>query len=112
MMGATTSSGIVGQLKNNTDSRLSTKSSKQIIISCMIGNALEWYDFVIYGFFATIIGNTFFPNYDPIAQALAIWGIFWFGFIVRPLGALFFGYLGDKVGRKFAITLSIYVMAI
>jgi len=87
-------------------------SNKQIIISCMIGNALEWYDFVIYGFFAPIIGNTFFPNYQPIAQALAIWGIFWSGFIVRPLGGLFFGYLGDKIGRKFAITLSIYVMAI
>lgn len=87
-------------------------SNKQIIISCMIGNALEWYDFVIYGFFAPIIGNIFFPHYEPIAQALAIWGIFWFGFLVRPLGGLVFGYLGDKVGRKFAITLSIYVMAI
>lgn len=63
-------------------------------------------------FLPLIIGNIFFPHYELIAQALAVWGVFWFGFIVRPLGELVFGYLGDKIGRKFAITLSIYVMAI
>lgn len=110
-MGATTSSDIVGQLKNNTDSRLSIKSSKQVLISCMIGNALEWYDFVIYGYFAVILGSLFFPSADPLTQILASWGVFWSGFLARPLGSLVFGHIGDKVSRKFALTLSIYVMA-
>lgn len=78
----------------------------------MIGNALEWYDFVIYGFFAPIIGSLFFPNFEPFAQLLAVWGIFWAGFIVRPLGALFFGYLGDKFSRKYALMLSIFFMVL
>jgi len=88
------------------------KTSKQVLISCMIGNALEWYDFVIYGYFAVILGALFFPSADPLTQILASWGVFWSGFLARPLGSMVFGHIGDKVSRKFALTLSIYVMAI
>ncbi len=87
-------------------------SARRILTSCMIGNALEWYDFVIYGYFTVILGALFFPNANPLTQILASWGIFWTGFLARPLGSVFFGHIGDKVGRKFALTLSIYVMAI
>ncbi len=89
-----------------------TDSSKQLLISCMIGNALEWYDFVIYGYFAAILGSLFFPKADPVVQLLASWGVFWTGFLARPLGSIVFGHIGDKVSRKAALTLSIYVMAI
>lgn len=78
----------------------------------MIGNALEWYDFVIYGFFTPILGKHFFPHFDVIAQHLAVWGIFWSGFFIRPLGGLFFGYLGDKYSRKQALVYSIFIMVI
>ncbi|MCX7338007.1 MAG: MFS transporter [Alphaproteobacteria bacterium] len=88
------------------------QSMKKVIISCMIGNALEWYDFVIYGYFSVIIGKLFFPSADPIAQLVATLGVFWVGFIARPLGAILFGHIGDKVSRKAALTISIYVMAI
>lgn len=86
--------------------------SKQLLLSCMIGNALEWYDFVIYGYFSVILGALFFPNADPLVQNLASWGVFWSGFLARPLGSIVFGHIGDKVSRKFALTLSIYAMAI
>lgn len=91
---------------------LPVTSSKNLLISCMIGNAVEWYDFVIYGYFAAIFGSLFFPNADPVIQILASWGVFWSGFIARPLGSIVFGHIGDKVGRKSALTLSIYAMAI
>jgi MFS transporter, MHS family, proline/betaine transporter len=97
---------------NSLQSKVSQKPKKQIILSCMIGNALEWYDFVIYGYFAATLGALFFPNAQPMTQFLASWGIFWTGFLARPLGSVFFGHIGDKFSRKFALTLSIYVMAI
>ncbi len=86
---------------------------KKVIISCMIGNALEWYDFALYGYFAGIIAKAIFPPaQDPISLLLKSYGIFFLGFIMRPLGALLFGYIGDHQGRKKALMLSIYCMAI
>lgn len=109
-MGTPTFSNMVGQLENFGDAK--SKTSSQLLISCMIGNALEWYDFVIYGYFAVVLGGLFFPSADPFTQILASWGVFWSGFLARPLGSMVFGHIGDKVSRKFALTLSIYVMAI
>lgn len=90
----------------------SHNSARSIILSCMIGNALEWYDFVIYGYFAVIFGILFFPNADPITQILSSWAVFWSGFIARPLGSIILGHIGDKTSRKHALTMSIYIMAI
>lgn len=87
-------------------------TSKQVLISSMIGNALEWYDFVIYGYFAATFGSLFFPPSNPVTQILASWVVFWLGFIARPLGSVVFGHIGDKISRKYALTLSIYLMAI
>ena len=89
-----------------------TKDSRRLLVSCMLGNALEWYDFVIYGYFAAIFGTLFFPNADPMNQMLASWVVFWAGFLARPLGSIVFGHIGDKFSRKSALTLSIYVMAV
>jgi MHS family proline/betaine transporter-like MFS transporter len=83
-----------------------------VVMSCMIGNALEWYDFAIYGFFAEIIGRQFFPASSPAAQLLMSLGIFAIGFLARPVGAIIFGQMGDKVSRKDALLYSIYLMAI
>jgi MHS family proline/betaine transporter-like MFS transporter len=83
-----------------------------VVVSCMVGNALEWYDFAIYGFFAEIIGRQFFPSSSPVAQLLMSLGIFAIGFLARPAGAIIFGQMGDKVGRKDALMYSIYLMAI
>ena len=79
----------------------------------MIGNALEWYDFVLYGYFTGIIAKAILPPaQDPLSLLLKGYAIFFLGFIMRPLGALLFGYIGDHHGRKKALMLSIYCMAI
>lgn len=85
---------------------------RRVILSCMIGNALEWYDFALYGYFATIIGQLFFPSVSVFASLMATFGVFAAGFIMRPLGGIIFGHIGDKVGRKNALLWSIYLMAL
>lgn len=85
---------------------------RKILISSMIGNALEWYDFVLYVQFSTIIGKLFFPSDDPFTSLLATFGIFAVGFVMRPIGGVLFGFLGDKFGRKSALVFSILMMAI
>lgn len=73
---------------------------------------MEWYDFAVYGYFATIIGQLFFPATDPSVSLIASFGAFAAGFLVRPLGGLIFGRIGDKFGRQNAMTLSVLAMAI
>ncbi|MDR3156147.1 MAG: MFS transporter [Holosporaceae bacterium] len=85
---------------------------KKVILSCIAGSALEWYDFAIYGFFATTIGKLFFPSGDAFQQIIASYGAFASGLIARPMGAVLFGYIGDRYGRKKALVISIYLMAI
>lgn len=86
--------------------------TRKVLLSCIIGTSLEWYDFVIYGYFAAIFGSLFFPQADPITQMLASWGIFWSGFLARPLGSVVFGHIGDKFSRKHALVISLIMMAI
>lgn len=83
----------------------------KILILSVLGNALELYNFTLYAIFATKIANVFFPLEDSIVSILASFGIFATGFITRPLGAIIFGYLGDKYGRKYALSISILLMA-
>ena len=73
---------------------------------------MEWYDFAVYGYFATVIGRNFFPAEDASASLIAAFGVFAAGFLMRPLGSLVFGHIGDKLGRKLALTVSVMVMAV
>jgi len=91
---------------------MSKPHSRKAIAVGAIGNILEWYDFAIYGYFATSIGRTFFPKADPVAQVLMAFGIFAIGFLMRPLGGIVIGYIGDRVSRQAALTVSIVAMAI
>lgn len=85
---------------------------RRVVIAGMIGNGLEWYDFALYGIFAPILGKLFFPTQDTGAQLIASYGVFAAGFLMRPLGGIFFGYLGDRFGRKFALIFSLLAMAV
>ncbi len=73
---------------------------------------MEWYDFAVYGFFAVTIGRLFFPSDQPAISLIAAFGAFAAGFLVRPLGGLVFGRIGDLVGRQRAMLLSVMAMAI
>ena len=91
--------------------RMKTTKGKAIAAG-MIGNVLEWYDFAIYGYFAASIGRHFFPREDPVAQLLAAFGVFALGYLVRPIGGALIGHIGDRYGRRNALTVSIAAMAI
>lgn len=88
------------------------KAERRIVIAGLAGNVMEWYDFGTYGFFAATIGALFFPAHDPMVSLLASFAVFAIGFLGRPLGALVFGHIGDRRGRKRALMASVIMMAI
>ncbi|QGA55406.1 MFS transporter [Sulfolobus sp. E5-1-F] len=77
------------------------------IVASSFGMALEWYDFFIYTFVATVVSKLFFPSSNPITSLLAFYLTFFIGFLGRPLGGLVFGYIGDKLGRKSSLVFTI-----
>jgi MHS family proline/betaine transporter-like MFS transporter len=85
---------------------------RRVVAAGMIGNILEWYDFSVYGYFAQAIGREFFPTADPLSSVLAAFGAFAVGFLMRPFGAMLFGHIGDRLGRKRALELSVLCMAV
>ena len=87
-----------------------TSDKAKIIAAGAASNALEFYDFTLYGFSAALIGKLFFPTEDAVVSVIATWGTFAAGFFMRAFGAIVFGYIGDKFGRKLALTLSIFLM--
>ena len=82
------------------------------MVSAMIGNALEYYDVMLYGFFALTIAPLYFPSNSPLTSHIAAMGAFAAGFLVRPLGGLIFGHIGDTYGRKKALVLSVLLATI
>ncbi len=84
----------------------------RLIAACTIGNALEFYDFVIYSFFAGVIGALFFPSQDPTVQLLLSLATYGVGFFLRPLGGLVLGSFADRKGRKAATVLTLFLMAL
>jgi MFS family permease len=84
------------------------KDFRRVIVAASVGNVIEWYDFYIFGSLASILAAKFFEKSHPVAALLSTIALFTAGFLIRPLGAFLFGWLGDRVGRKytFLITLS------
>lgn len=85
---------------------------RRAVAAASIGNALEWYDFSIYAFFAIYFAGNFFNQTDPGVQLIEAFLAFGLGYVIRPLGALVLGTYGDRAGRKAALTLTISVMAL
>ncbi|MEN9953185.1 MAG: hypothetical protein RLZZ520_1453 [Bacteroidota bacterium] len=83
---------------------------RKVIFASSVGTLIEWYDFYIFGSLAPIIAAQFFPKGNPTAALLSTLATFAAGFIVRPFGALVFGRLGDKVGRKYTFLLTLVLM--
>lgn len=89
-----------------------SRSLVKTITVSMIGNLFEWFDFALFGYFAPIIGKLFFPSDDPITELISAFGVFAAGFLVRPIGGVIFGHIGDRLGRKKALVLTITLMAV
>ena len=81
---------------------------RRVIVAASVGNVIEWYDFYIFGSLATVLSVKFFEKSHPVAALLSTIALFTAGFLIRPLGAFLFGWMGDRIGRKytFLITLS------
>src|SRR5437868_11959792 len=77
------------------------KRDRLVIFASTLGTVFEWYDFFIYGTLATVIGQQFFPSSNPTAALLLVLATFGAGFDVRPLGAILFGIMRDRLGRKY-----------
>ncbi|MFV8345984.1 MFS transporter [Flavobacterium sp. ZB4P13] len=92
---------------------MSTKSTKgiwKVISASSMGTMIEWYDFYIFGSLAVVISTKFFPSDNPTAAFLSTLATFAAGFVVRPFGALFFGRLGDLIGRKYTFMVTLLLM--
>lgn len=85
---------------------------KKIVVASTLGNALEFYDFTLYGVFVTKLTPLYFPNENTTLALIAFYSTFAIGFLARPFGGSLFGYIGDKYGRKNALSLSILLMGI
>ncbi len=87
----------------------SSMESWRAVSAAVAGNILEWYDFAIYGYVATIIARNFFPSGDEVGALLATFATFGIGFVARPLGGIIIGRMGDTKGRKSALALTIFL---
>jgi MHS family proline/betaine transporter-like MFS transporter len=94
----------------STHGQVTRQSPLRTALAGLIGNVLEWFDFAVYGYFASDIGRQFFPQSDPAAQQMSAFGVFALGFLARPLGSLVLGMVGDRIGRRALLTLSIALM--
>lgn len=84
---------------------------RRAIVAAVAGNFVEWYDFSVYAYFAVVVAPLFFPSTDPTASLLATLGVFGIAFVFRPIGALVFGQLGDRIGRRATMAIVVLLMS-
>ncbi|WP_260850787.1 MFS transporter [Rhodococcus sp. WB9] len=93
--------------------RGSPKSAKKVGVAVIIGTSLEWFDFYLYASMAALVfGKVFFPSANSSASTLAAFSTFAVGFLARPFGGILFGVLGDRIGRKAVLSISLLIMGI
>lgn len=103
----------VAQSAASPASAVSTPASqRRIVIAAVFGNLLEFFDFTVYSFFALTIAKLFFPAHDPVVSTLLALSAFAIGFVARPVGGFVLGHYADKHGRRAALTLTIFLMAV
>jgi MFS transporter, MHS family, proline/betaine transporter len=100
------------ELRGTPETGSGPKEIRRLIVATSIGNALEWYDIAIYGYFAVYVSKAFFPNDDPTTSLLLTFGTFGLSFLVRPIGGVVLGAYADRHGRKASLMISIVMMTI
>ena len=91
---------------------LTPRQRRTAALAALLGNALEWYDFAVYGYVASALGAAFFPADVPALQTMASFGVFAVGYLMRPVGSVVLGPLGDLMGRRLMLSLSIVIMGV
>jgi MFS family permease len=99
-----------GDMRAGAAARPMTKEERKVIFASSLGTVFEWYDFYLYGSLAAIIARQFFSGLDPTSAYIFALLAFAAGFLVRPFGAIFFGRLGDMIGRKYTFLVTILIM--
>lgn len=97
--------------KKPVKEKWSLDSVKAIIVGSF-ATMFEWYDYALYGYFSPVIAKIFFPAADAYSSIMMTFAVFAVGFFIRPLGAIVFGYIGDRLGRRYALSLSVVLMAL
>lgn len=92
--------------------QLSAKELRRVVLAAAVGNVIEWYDFYIFGSLASILSVQFFEKSHPVAALLSTVALFSVGFLIRPLGAFVFGWVGDLVGRKYTFLITLTGMGL
>src|SRR5260370_31159249 len=86
---------------------------RRAIVASTVGTPIEWYDFFLYSTVTPLVfASLFFPNSDPLTGTLNAFGIYFVGFVARPIGAAIFGHYGDRIGRKAALIASLLLMGV
>src|SRR6516225_3521137 len=103
----------IEQVRSGQLSAGATVGMKKVLVSSVIGTAVEWYDFLIYGTASALVfPKLFFPSSNPSLSAIASFGTLGVGYFARPLGAAIFGHFGDRIGRKSMLALTIILMGL
>lgn len=100
------------QMKPDDITVVDSDMLKRAVGAAALGNAMEWFDFGVYGYIAVTLGRVFFPSNDPTAQLLATFATFTVAFLVRPVGGMVFGPLGDRYGRQKVLAFTMILMAL
>ncbi|WP_193343165.1 MFS transporter, partial [Pseudarthrobacter sp. AB1] len=103
-------STLSGQNFEPADGVVSKETRRRVVAASFIGNFVEWFDYAVYGYLAVTIAAVFFPESDPQTGLLLTFALFAISFLVRPLGGFVWGHIGDRVGRRTALSLSILIM--
>ncbi|NPD69289.1 MHS family MFS transporter [Lichenicola cladoniae] len=98
--------------RDGTGGRSTRISPGYLVLASSVGTIIEWYDFFLYGSLAIVFSRLFYPGHDPVAAMLVSVTAFATGFAVRPLGAVIFGHVGDRLGRKTTFLVTLVVMGI
>jgi MFS family permease len=100
-------------IQNAPDASAPKESVRRVALASMVGTSIEWYDFFVFGTASALVfGRLFFPTFSPLAGTLAAFASFAVGFIARPVGGLVFGHIGDRIGRKTTLVLTLTMMGL
>src|SRR5215471_5184549 len=98
---------VISTMRKEIEGTATRPAALRTALAGLIGNVLEWFDFAVYGYFAGDIGRQFFPQSSATAQQLLAFAVFALGFFARPVASLVLGQVGDRLGRRALLTVSI-----